>query len=517
MKSWYKRYKWEDLTKGTQDYLFNIQQIWKVVNANGDWTPYILTPHQVDWHKDDVSVVGTEAKDRVVVKSRNTSFTTSALISNLMDVPNCPGEIFPIVRLNMRRAEDLISECKEIIKRMTPLIINGKYYPFHPAEVDMDKVGSIKFPNGAEFRAMPANAASAETIRGMRKSGSAGIIDECNFMRDFKKIYIASRDSSRGSFEGGKRFQLNIGTTRKGRMTNFNLWFENILNSGVDSVKVYWWPVFKPELVNLDKDLRQQELTPIVFWHDVNDLENKRKEDLITFKEEYMCEIVDDDESLYPYHLIEAATDSDLQQFETPIEGEQYVMGVDPAATSDYFSVSIFELNTKIQRFLYYVKRTPLGTMEKFCENLILKWKPIKCRIDANGLGMQLSQTLKNKFGGVVEAIRGAVKVKAPGKITGDVPLKEYLHTNMLKMFNYNEVKLLPDDTQIKHYLLWRKDYTCPTDSELGHGDTTISNGLALLPLKWRYVKEGKLGVVREKEVKEDIKILNQNQEEVEW
>jgi hypothetical protein len=513
MESWYKKTLPEP---GVYEYLINLENIWKVINPAGDWVPYRLTCHQIDWHCNDVAVLGVNAKDRIVVKSRNTSFTTSAVISNLMDVPNCPNEIFPIVRLNMRRAEDLIAECKEMIKNMTPLLINGKLYPFNPADVDMDKVGSIRFPNGAEFRAMPANAASAETIRGMRKSGSAGIIDECNFMRDYRKIYIASRDSSRGSMLGKKRFQLNIGTTRKGRMTNFNLWFEGILKTGVDNILVFYWPVFNPDEVDLSKDLREQNLKPIVWWHDINDLENKRKEDLTTFKEEYMCEIVDSDESLYPYELIEAAINNELDCLDNPIEGEVYTMGVDPAATSDFFSISIFEINTRVQRFLYYKRKVDLGVMEKFCENLILKWKPVKCRIDANGLGMQLSQTLKNKFGGIIEALRGVVKVKAPGKITGDIPLKEYLHTNMLKLFNYKDVSIFPDDTQIKHYLMWRRDYTCPNDSELGHGDTTISNGLALLPIKWRHIKEGKVGVVREKEVKEDINILPE-QEDIEW
>ena len=511
-------------------YLKLIQEIWKVKDVNDEWIPYKLTPHQIEWHKNDIALQGEEAKDRVVVKSRNTSFTTSAIISNLMDVPNRGEQIIPFIRLNKERAIDLLTEVKGYIANMTPIRIKGKrmeggivkefeyLYPFDPRKVDMEKAGSILFPNGVEFRAMPANSQSAESIRGMRILGSAGIIDESNFMNRFRNIYIALRDASRGSnVDGKKNFQMNIGTTRKGRVTNFNIWFEEILKSKPDNIIVFNWPVFPAGKVDLSKSLlEQKKLIPIVPWHNLRDLENKRKEDLNTFKEEYMGELVDSEDVLYPYEVLSSCVNSDLILYESPLEGEIYYMGVDPAATSDYFAVSIFN-QYKVQRYLYYSRGVPLKTMEIFCINLIKKWKPVKSRIDGNGLGYQLSQTLKNLYGNVVEVIRGVSAVKTPGKVTGNVPMKEFLHTNQIKLMNYNEIVLLPDDLQLTHYMSWKNDYTCPSTSELGHGDISVANGLALLPDKWRHSGSSKVAVVREKEVKEDIKILNKNQEEVEW
>ena len=515
MDSWYKSTVTD---QAIREYISAIQNIWKVYNANMELVEYKLTPHQIEWHSSDIAILGSKAKDRVVVKSRNTSFTTSALISNLMAVPKYPNQILPFIRLNERRAYDLIEECKILIRNMTPVLKDDVLYPFDPRLVSMEKAGSIIFPNGVEFRAMPANASSAESIRGMRIFGSAGIIDESNFMMRFRNIYIALRDASRGSgIDGNKHFQMNIGTTRKGRTTNFNTWFEEILKSRPDNIKIFSWPVFEPGKVNLDRSLLTQEgLIPIVDWHNINDLENKRKEDLNTFKEEYMGELVDSEDILYRYEMLSGCVDSELILYQTPLEGEVYYMGVDPAATSDYFAVSIFNEN-KIQRFLYYSRGVPLKTMEGFCEELIKKWKPIKCRIDGNGLGYQLSQTLKNLFGHIVEVIRGVAAVKTPGKITGNVPMKEFLHTNQIKLMNYNEMALLPDDLQLTHYMSWKNDYTCPSTSELGHGDISVANGLALLPDKWRHSGSSKVAVVREKEVKEDIKILNEKQEEVEW
>ena len=502
VKSWYPSTK---LDETQLKYLHLIQTIWKVKDADDQWISYKLTPHQIKWHSEDIACLGNKAKHRVVVKSRNTSFTVSSIISTLMDIPNRNKQIIPVVRLNMNRAVDLIEEIKEHIKHMTPIkLSDGTLYPFDPNLVYMEKSMSITFPNGTEIRAFPANAASAESIRGMRIIGSAGIIDEGNFMASFQSIYIALRDAARGSSSDGKQlFQMNIGTTRKGRMTNFNIWFEDIIKTNPNNVIIFNWPVLQHEKLDMGRSLIEQskeiDLIPIVPWHNINDLENKRKENINTFLEEYMAVLVDSEEQLYEYSIVEAAIDTSLQNSE-PEEGKIYVMGIDPASTSDFFALSIFDKTIKTQKFLYYKRNVQLKTMESFCENLIHKWKPYRVTIDGNGLGFQLSQTLKAKFGNVIKIIRGVSAVKTPGRITGNIPMKEFLHTNMLKMMNYNEIKLIQDETQIRHYLMWKKNYECEHDVTYGHGDIVMANGYALLPDNWKTSGSNDVIVMREKE-----------------
>jgi hypothetical protein len=340
----------------------------------------------------------------------------------------------------------------------------------------------------------------------------------CNFMRDYKKIYIALRDASSGSADGQKIFQMNIGTTRKGRSTQFNLWYEDIVKSGVETIHFFRWPVLFHEQLDLSKPLPEQckqlNIEPIVQWHDIQDLENKRKEDLNTFKEEYMGELVDSEEQLYDYSIVEASVNNDLVIGE-PVKGMIYSMGIDPAATNHFFAISIFEKESKIQRFLYYKKGVPLATMEKFCCNLIEKWRPWRVVIDGNGLGYQLSQTLKNKYFNIIKVIRGVAAVKTPTKITGNIPMKEFLHTNQLKLMNYNEIQLIPDEMQIRHYLMWQNNYECVEDVNYGHGDIVIANGFALLPDKWKYTGSGEVLVNRIKEVIESPKDLKE--EDIAW
>ena len=523
--SWYPSTK---LNRKQIIYLKLLQNIFNVKDASDNWVPYKLQPHQIHWHSQDVAVMREKAKDRIDVKSRNTSFTVSSIISNLMAVPCYDKQIIPFIRLNKERAIDLLTECKDIIAHMTPIRLkDGRLFPFDPSKVYIEKMMSITFPNGTEFRAMPANAASAESIRGMRIMGSAGMVDEGNFMKAFQVIYIALRDAARGSSkEGNKEFQMNIGTTRKGRMTSFNIWYEDVFKSRPKNLMFFSWPVLNKVGLDLNKSLLEQDLQDnvIVPWHDLQDLENKRLENLNTFKEEYMAILVDSEEQLYPHHIIEACINPDLEKQDGPIDGEIYCMGIDPAATHDLFAISTFEKYSKQQRDLFYETGTPLPTMEKYCISLIEKWKPVRVVIDGNGLGYQLAQALQTKYGNsMIKVIRGTAAVKILSKHVQNIPMKEFVHTNMIKMMNFGEIELLQDEMQERHYMQWNNDYTCKSSVEYGHGDCVIANGFALLPDNFQFgVQKVKIMSSQKKEeIEKNDKILenikNIKEEEIKW
>ena len=122
-ESWYPDYNYSDRV---EKYLKLVGKTFNVLNANKEWVPYTLTNHQREWHAGDVACLGQFAKSRVVVKSRNTSFTVSTLISNLADVPNFPNKVVPLVRLNIIRAQDLIADCKKIIRNINVVELDGK-------------------------------------------------------------------------------------------------------------------------------------------------------------------------------------------------------------------------------------------------------------------------------------------------------------------------------------------------------------------------------------------------------
>ena len=487
--SWYKEP--QGIPGNIQRYLKDIETIFKVQNAKKEWIPYMLEPHQKEWHMEDVAILGPEAKHKITTKSRNTSFTVSSTISILMAVPFYPDQVIPIVRLNKDRANDLINDFKNIIKHMNVIKEpDGRLFPFDPSKVDMDAAGSIKFPNGVEIRAFPATNSASESIRGLRIAGAAGLVDEANFMKDFNNIYIALRDAAAGSVDGKKEFQILIGTTRKGRATPFNLWYEEVFKNKPNNMRFYKWPVFNPELVDLNKDLREQELEPIVHWHDINDLEEKRAENLNTFKEEYMGMLVDGDDQFYDYNKIIASVNPELTNYNIPPHIGEYWMGIDVATGigKDYFVISIFEKSGDkyVQRLLQYTRDKDIPDMEKHCLNVIELWKPAKIRIDSVGVGTQITQALMKQHPHT-EPIKGNMNIKGLAK-NQHIPLNEYLHTNQNALINYEMIELLSDEIQIQHYAAWNGNFKAESGVQ-GHGDITMANGYCLLPDKWKYGK----------------------------
>lgn len=329
--------------------------------------------------------------------------------------------------------------------------------------------------------------------------GMGVLSHNCNFMKDYKSIYIALRDAAAGSDEDGeKEYQMIIGTTRKGRSTPFNLWFEKIEKNPPSDIHIYRWPVLDPNIVDLDKSLLEQDgLMPITKWHSLKDLENKRKENINTFKEEYMAILTDGDSQLYPFADVQQCTlqQKRIESYDNELfEGVPYI-GIDVAtgAGQDYFVVSVFDktidgLHT--QRLLWYSKDDSMST----CRNKVFEivdsiaehnneWY---CRIDSQGPGQQLAQELTERYGkNNIESISGNEVIKFL-KTGTKQKFQVFLHERQLQLLSNNLVRLFDDEVQTIHYTVWDSNYRAPSGN-LGHGDITMANGYALLPKNWKY------------------------------
>jgi len=532
--SWYPNPK---LSKRTLAYLFNLQRIFNVPNPQKEWIPYILEPHQMEWHADDIAILGRHAKHRVVIKSRGTSFTVSCVISNLIAVAhynNSAADPIPFVRLNDTKAIELLERIKEIIKHMTPIEMpDGSLYPFDPKGVNMEKAGSITFPNGVVFKAFPASDSASENIRGERIVGSSGMLDETNFMKDFERLLAAETAASSGVMidEHGvkyREFQMNIGTTLKGQ-TPFRFWYEklkmNIKKHGVLGFKLYFWPAFDPSKIDYENPLTEQftEDDVIVPWHSLEDLETSRLEDDNLFKEEYMGIAVDSDAQFYKTELIMQCINPELKNHVTVLpDSKIYFMGVDVASINDYFVISIFEWDRKsnkfIQRYLYYNRKVELDDMEKHTAKIIALWKPYMVRIDAAGIGLQITQNLKRRFGSIIQPILGKKSIRGLEK-NQNVGMSEFIHTNQKYMMNDGKVELINDELQILHYNMWNYDYKAESSSELGHGDIVMANAYALLPMDYKASKNKSQVYINGPDMsrKVDIKKLQDIQGDINW
>ena len=476
--SWFQE---PDLNLTEEKYIKLIETIFQVQYASGKWDFIKCTPHQKDFHRYDIALKQDQAQSNLVEKSRNTSFTISSIIRLCLGNYYFRDEIVPLVRINDQKVKELIREAKKIIKHMRPVILkNGDYFPFNPENVNLKNVGMIEFlDRGVIWQGYPASASAAENIRGLRIT--RGLFDEINFCARFNDVYTAMRDASRGATEEGKRyFQLTLGTTWKGE-TPAKQWANKIRKLSLKSWRIFSWPVFDPTKFDKEKSPKEQNLTPITHWHNIESLTENWLENLNTFLEEFMCISVPADDILYQIEKVMGCINTELINSMNFNPESIYKIGCDPAGKGgDIFSISVFEEvdRKNKQKYLFYKKGVELEDMVKFCINLIEKTNPIKFVIDGNGIGYQLSESLKKRYPKIVHIIRGKKNIKIDNRQT--IPFKEFLHTNQIKMFNMGEIELLNDDEQIYHYTQWKQNYECDR-TERGHGDIVIANGLALM------------------------------------
>ena len=511
-KSWYPSPK---LTLEELTYLYMIQKIFRVKYPSGEWKHIKLTNHQAEFHKNDLAIQKYKAKNEVVIKSRGTSFTTNAIIRLCMNAYSYNDQLPPVVRINDTKVKELFeNDFKDIIRHMTPIIIKTKdpntnkekieYMPFNNQTVTFE-THEIYIPDrNIKFTAYPANTTSSENIRGNRIN--FGLMDETNYIQAFQNVDTAMLDASRGSELDGPNvgkiaYQATYGTTRKGRYTSFNTWLENlermIVANKIDKFRILKWPALDPTKVDLTRPLTEQtHLIPIAPWQTLENLEQRRALNLNKFKEEYMAMLVDDEGKLYNMqYIVENLLTETPEKHNHGYgvlknnETANWWIGVDPAYSNDFFAISIFKEIDGVytQTYNYYKKGVDLTDMQDMCEDIIEHYLPIGLQlmqIDGNGLGVQLSNYLKKRYPEHVRVIRGN-RIKLPDK-SGTVSAKEFMHSNQIRLQYENKTKYIKDDIQTMHFSGWNMKYDFEIEDEntqdMGHGDTTIANALALLP-----------------------------------
>lgn len=504
-------------------YLDAIQSTVHVEDALGNWIPYRMCNHQVEWHLDDVTIKQEAAPIRVVKKSRNTSLTINSAISDLFAQSEFNNPIVPYVRLNGRSAFDLISQVKQIIKHITPLVFEETdtsrqlapdipaptrkvYYPFNPKEVKLDSAGSIQFPSGSIIRAFPANSDASETIRGLRLRGNYGFIDEANFMRLFKNVFVAMRDASAGTKDGMKIQQFTIGSTLKGE-TPFTEWLEAIEKSGAKRIKIYDWPVFRRDVFEpymkgaCEIPFHENPaLVSIVPWHDKKELWETWLQDKHVFLEEYMAEKVESDDQFYPTPLIIKMCDIDdtipvEELAEWIVNYNEIRIGIDPASIHDYFAICVFGIQNDghVEQLLVEGHRgIELHQMQAYCDNLLSiindNCRNWLCSIDATPIGLQITQTLRKQYGPRhIRGLNGNMRLQNADGLK--VKLNEFGHTMLKKMLYDGKLHLIADELQIRHFKVWDYTYSAPSGQH-GHGDLVMACLYALIPLDTKFTEE---------------------------
>jgi len=544
-------------------YLWTLQEIFLVDVGSGIWDNYKMTNHQIEYHLNDIALLGELAESSIVIKSRNTSFTVSSIIREIMATIEFHNVTVPFIRMGKQGANKLLKQAKDIIKHMNPIIekeiyvrdlVTGKecsldnfegditslenkglverfekleYYPFNPAECDMKAESKIIFPNGVIWEAYPAGASAAENVRGLRIQGNMGMLDEANFMRTFEDLFEALDKAYKGADSKGRDYkQFEIGTTLKGN-TVFASWLGKIrdnIKKGNKGFKIFDWPVFRRDLFEeyrsgdckipfQDRD----DLISIVPWHKKDMLWTAFCISPEKFMEEMMGIQVDDDYQFYKTPLMIERMIREFveeEQFKY-IEFEKYdkiTIGLDPATVSDFFSMSVIGHygNIKDELFLMNVKNMPLPEMQTklqpmfdYIDSCNSNWR---ATFDATPIGRQMTQYFEATYG--TEHIRGIQGGNTIETYSGlKYKLNEYGHTLTMLMLNGlddrgTQLNLIEDMIHLEHFqAISGRDFQ-PLKTSNGHGDSCMATMYALLPEDLKHA--GEITIARKYKKKEE-------------
>lgn len=506
-------------------YIELLQNIFEVQDANGKWVPYNLTAHQLEWHLNDVALVKEKAKHRVVIKSRNTSFSVSSIISNLMACAEFENLIVPFIRKNLKGSLVFLKQARAIAKHMKPITIEGATFPFAMKEKRVEAAGSLECGN-TTFSVYPANSDASSNIRGLRLRGNCGIIDESNFIRAFQEIFISTRDASAGSVGENAISQIDIGTTLQG-LTPFKIWLDEQIKYGSDKIQIFKWPVFDPVLFDeyIHGDCKipfpdNPSLVPIVHWHSKKDLWNNWVQDKNVFLEEYLAIVGDSKDQFFAMELISSSQtiktpeyeDWDhlfellKEDFKNGPEDRVLLFGADPASLHDIFGIIGFEefqngTNKKYkQNFQFSTNYTDLDITEKklfqlcelFEENLKeKKIKSVQLSIDSTPIGLQITQKLSRRFN-FIRPITGNKTFELKGN---KVKLNQYMLVQLKDMMFNQNIEFYDDELLMHHFLSWTYKYEAESN-QYGHGDLVSAAMYALAPSEKHIGNDKKLSYV---------------------
>lgn len=480
------------LTPREKQYLLLTTNTFNMRGETGRPVPYIPTKYQTEFHQESLNVKGPDAKDILFVKARGVSFTFSSAIEIINTAALFDAQTIPVIAQRQKAANYIISICKWLINNSRGDLKNR--VDIRETEIRFNDTDSVigAYPSGS----------AADAVRSLRIMRA--LVDEYAFQQKDKELLTAVQDAMIGDMS-----QIIIGSTPCGRQNHF---FE-LVEKPV-GFKVFRLPVFDERLVKLHQPLIGQKLIPVAPWINFNKLEIKRLRDLEIFKQEQMCDFLDDSLSYIPYTLIMRCTNEKLVNklftmekdpdwiYET--DNPMYA-GQDFARTSDFSSITIFEkmfiddVPKMVERFIVSLRNVSTPDQETFVLKLFNRFPTMaKYRLDATGNGLGLYEYLRKAKGSIIEGIQFSERLRSIQQTSelGEslskaerqmkTPIKERMATNLKRMLQDDAVELIKDDMQIKHLNAVDYDLGALRSAGSGHGDLFWAVAMALLPENYR-------------------------------
>jgi phage FluMu gp28-like protein len=478
------------LTTSQKKYVLLLEKVFNVFSMRENaFIPYKTVPWQQEFHAYSLNALQKQYwKDKLVVKGRGISFSVSSMIDLVMSASKFKNLVIPVVTHRIENAYDLVKIAQTLVDNAN--IKFNVERPFIKGELAFNDTGSV-------IRAYPSSNVNA--LRLLRTF--TGLLDEISFYRDIKGLLDAAESITS---EGG---QLILGSTVYDRTNYFWELFEK--QKQLNNKYVFYLPLFDPLKFNPNQNILDQVkagLKPLVWWQDLGRLEDKRARDIHSFMRENQCSPVDEGVNFLSIEKILRNVDNKLRNFDVYSSDNMLIAGVDIASYQDYIAIVIFEITSfgAVMRHMSVVKKgMELPDLQRLLEvEYMEKWDLTKMRIDMTGMGTQISQYMKRKYGGKIEPIHFGESVG--DKLTGGQSLtihgirervRDKMAWNMRQMFEDDSIKILDDGLLMRHLNGWSYDLKKCLCSE-GHGDLFWACAMALLPLNYKRGGGTKLNIV---------------------
>ena len=269
-----------------------------------------------------------------------------------------------VISASQRQSRIVMSYVEKFIKSFQLL------KEFHGLKLETDQTIEKKFPEafgGASVFCLPPNP---ETIRGF--NGDI-FLDEFALYKNDRKVYESIFPAiTRG-------FDINLSSTCFGMQ---NLFYEIYTNE-------FKYKDYVRRSIDIYEAIKQGLSV------DVELIRNNFDED--SFRQEFLCEFIDESTSYFPYNLLREL----IEDFnEAEIKGKCYI-GVDVGRSHDRTAILVIR---EVGNCFYLTRKEVLDKM-KFDEQIAIisqvfyEEQPERVLIDKGAIGMQLAETLTEKYG----------------------------------------------------------------------------------------------------------------------
>lgn len=336
----------------------------------------ILLPYQQRW-------VADKSRFKIGLLARQTGKSFAASLEAVLDALEYRGNLWIFLSRGERQSLELAEKAK---RHCEAIRVVAELYQENFDVATKQYV--IQFPNGSRIISLPANP---DTARGY--SGNV-LLDEFAFHQDSREIWGAIYPT----ITRNERYKIRVISTPNGQSGKFwELW-----QGGAGDI----WSRHRVDIYDAVRE--GLAIDPEVLRQGIRDP--------LKWQQEYLLEFVEENTAWLPYDLI-ATCESDQARTEGELEGELY-LGMDIGRRRDLSVIWVAELVGDVlwTRKVVWLERTPFSVQREVLYGLLPRVR--RAAIDATGLGMQLAEEARQRYGSKVEPVLFTNAVKEDLAIT---------------------------------------------------------------------------------------------------